>query len=47
MSLDGVCIQMKPFGKNFENYTSFLRIFTTKFEFFFHEGWVNIFTEAT
>ena len=34
MSLDGVSLQIKTFGKTFANYTSFLRIFETKFDFF-------------
>ena len=38
MSLDGVSLQIKTFGKTFANYTSFLRIFETKFDFFFHWG---------
>ena len=34
MSLDVVSLQIKTFGKTFANYTSFLRIFETKFDFF-------------
>jgi len=34
MFLDSVSIQPETFGKTFANYTSFLRILTTKFDCF-------------